>query len=133
MTSAVRKVRWQQDVIAALQIAGGNQSRAARLLGVHRNTVGKALNDPRATMQNFDLLVRAVATPVVLKCRECSEEFCAIKDSPATREKICLNCYAEKWLKENRGVNYRVAGMFARFAQSIMVQKYLPYIPKIDP
>jgi len=98
-------------------------------------------------MKTTDLLVKALSTPVVLFCRECREEFCAVAQSPAHCEQICLVCAATAWIKQHhppRGCHkgetptwftierYKLARLLAEFSQTILVQKYLPYIPKFE-
>ena len=93
-------------------------------------------------MKHTDLLVKALSTPIVLVCRECSEEFCAVQSSPAHVEQLCMTCAAIKYLAENHAPRHfgagvwitmerkKLAGVMARFAQTILTEKYLPYIPK---
>ena len=92
-------------------------------------------------MKDTDLLVHALATPVALTCRQCETEFAAAAESPAAAIEICMTCYAVKYLAEHHRARFsnsvwitmerrKLAGVMARFAQSILVEKYLPYIPK---
>jgi hypothetical protein len=95
-------------------------------------------------MKNTDLLVQALATPIALTCRECETEFAAAMESPAAATQICMTCAAFKYLEKHHkprhfgaGVWFtmerkKVARMMAGFAQSILLDKYLPYIPKFD-
>ena len=93
-------------------------------------------------MKNTDLLVHALAIPIVLSCRECEAEFAAAAESKAAQTQICMTCTAIKYLAEHHKPRHfgagvwitmerrKLAGVMARFAQGILLDKYLPYIPK---